>query len=492
MHTNTEMNKTMKTRSFHLLLLFVLSFLSIQLLNGNTVSAATEYSQLFFDQNVGESGYIGLVYQPASPTVKDYDTVAFTIGANVIDVVEVPIPDAGCSSLNGLGIVAKTGNLNRSLSSGTQVGSICRYSISGGAGNLPTGYEFNSISFAGADDYILKGSTANDGATWDTQHGDVKYINGGFAFQFCNTSCSQSFTPTPPDNTATRIWISVPANNSTTTTPTTFTINYYLNSSTNGDDIPTGINLKIYNALLSGTDFHNIPIDTPVYDTVVSTTTVITLVNNQTYLQSADLYAEEVPDICNNPAIAVVYCGWLQATQRIIVSSGSSKFTIGTNPFNSIEDFGNSVFSATGVDQGIFEGQCAFVATSTCDGASPSTYPGCLMNVGLRLFCPSTGAINYATSTLSNILNNKIPFGFFTQSIGKLSAISSTSAPTSADDVVVNIDSLGNASTTIFSWSGAKAFMDNVVDDQTETIIIYVEWIIFGILVMLLVLRIHD
>jgi len=299
-------------------------------------------------------------------------------------------------------------------------------------------------------------------------------------------------TDIPPDNTATRISITQPINNSTTTTPVDFEIQYYINSSTHTLEDDAFIELQIFNSMLaSGTQFVPLEIQPVIYDALVTATTSILLPNNQTYLAGASIVQSET---CGNPLVAVVLCGWWEATKDVIISTnGSTKFLVGTNPFNSIEDFGNSVFSASGLDEGIFSGQCAFVATSTCDGASPSKYPGCLMNVGLRLFCPSTGAINYATSTLSNVLNNKIPFGFFTQTILKLGEISATSsAPTSADDIVVHIDSLGNASTTIFSWSGAKSFMDEVVNEDTENIIIYVEWIIFAILAMLLVLKIHD
>lgn len=245
-HISTELS-TLKKTIFALLIVFCLSVAS-------DVEASTEYSQLIYGENVGEFGYQGLVYQPGSSIAKDYTALAFKV-VNAIDRIETPVPDAGCASLNGLGITSTTtGSIDRTLTGGTLVGGICRYTISGGASNLPVGYAFNGFSFGGVQ-YIPKGSFLNDGVTWDTQHGDAKYTDGGMAFQLCATSCTEAFEYNTIDESYTHIISFTPENNDVYATSstrdgvegatTTISVYFYINE----DDVGTfeGITTKIEN-----------------------------------------------------------------------------------------------------------------------------------------------------------------------------------------------------------------------------------------------------
>lgn len=278
----------------------------------------------------------------------------------------------------------------------------------------------------------------------------------------------------PPDNTTTRIVLISPENNATTTSPVELEVEYYINSTTHDNLEKLFVDFSLINGILvSGTQGINLEIENIVYDTLMTATTSIALPDNQIYSWNARMVVNE--DNCNNPLLSIVWCAFQSATSRSIASSANQNFVIGNNPLDSIENFGNSLFDASGIDSNLLGGGCAFVATSTCDISSPTTYGGCFTNSLVVVLCPSVNTINYATTTLMNTFYSKMPFGFFTQPYVKISELVNSTSTTLGDNVVVNIDVLGNASTTIFSWSEAKNFMDNSIGEGVINTLMIIE-----------------
>jgi len=306
----------------------------------------------------------------------------------------------------------------------------------------------------------------------------IQYITPGFTFEyeFTRTGGNWTYIPTPGTN-YTNIELVSPLNFSTTTaTSTTLSVQYYINSQTHPDLNKLYIDISVINPLLvSGTQGIILDVsDEFSYDTWMSTSTTIQLNNNQKYVWSASLRTKVTSEDCNNPLITVIFCAFQQALQQTIASTPSWSFVIGNNPTDSISNFGQSVFEATAPGSSdLLGGGCVFVATSTCDSTSPSSYSGCLLNAMIAGLCPSANTIAFATTTLMNNFYGKMPFGFFVQPYIKLTNLTNSTSSVPGTDVVVNIPQLGNGTTTVFSWSQAKNFMDNVIgENQVNTIII--------------------
>lgn len=285
---------------------------------------------------------------------------------------------------------------------------------------------------------------------------------------------TEELTAEPTDDESTRINLISPINNATTTSPVELEVQYYINSETNGNIEKLFIDYSVINGVLvSGTQGINVEINNIIYDQLITATTTITLPTNQIYTWNARLTANE--DSCNNPLLSVIWCAFQSATSRSIASTQNKSFVIGNNPLDSIENFGNSLFDASGGDSNLLGGGCAFVATSTCAITDPTSYGGCFTNSLIVVLCPSVNTIHYATSTLMNSFYNKMPFGFFIQPYVKISELVNSTTTTLGQDVTVNIDVLGNGTTTIFSWSEAKNFMDNSIGEGVINTLMIIE-----------------
>lgn len=97
------------------------------------------------------------------------------------------------------------------------------------------------------------------------------------------------------------------------------------------------------------------------------------------------------------------------------------------------------------------------------------------------LFIPDMGRMIGITSQgMYNVLEDKIPFGFYTQINNKVKQKTASSTLAAEGDVVINIEQIGMASTTVFSWSAARTFMHDVIGGDVVTILIWCEWIMFS------------
>jgi len=297
-------------------------------------------------------------------------------------------------------------------------------------------------------------------------------------YYYTFTISGGEYVPAPPSNTATRVVLINPENNSTSTTSVTLEVEYYINSETHGDIEELNLEYYVYNPLLvSGTTGIKVEIEPIVFDELVSTSTTITLANNQIYTWQAKLNAGVSDPICAQGVITAVFCIFQNLQNKIIANSQTNGFTIGTDPRTSVTDFGNSLFDATGADSNLLGGGCAFVATSTCEITSPSTYGSCFTNSVIIAFCPSANTVSYATTTLMNSFYNKMPFGFFVQPYAKITQLANSTSTSLGTDVSVSIPQLGNSTTTIFSWSQAKDFMDGTIGEGVVTTLMIVEFV---------------
>jgi len=162
---------------------------------------------------------------------------------------------------------------------------------------------------------------------------------------------------------------------------------------------------------------------------------------------------------------------------------------------------GGTVSTTTILDTGFYFGNISMIGGNTQSTSSPTvsfivvetevsegisllplattTESMSLISQLQRLFIAQDSGIllRQGISELYLELNTKLPFGFFTLIKDKIQTLADTGA-SEQNDVVINLDgSFVNGTTTIFSWSGAKNFFDDVIPVEATNVIIYVEWI---------------
>jgi len=373
-----------------------------------------------------------------------------------------------------------------------------------------------TISTSGTYDILTTGTTEDTGDTrWtgslennisgqfvhrERLSADIDYATSpvvDLTFLLCDTTTCDvgDFPNTTSTLTPTYIEALSPILNATTSTTTvTLTGEYYLNSSTNNtvENTPTHIRISIFNTLFAGNETVLIIPITAVFDSTISFSTTTVLQMDQRYMWTAHLEYNSAEGACSSRNLASVFCAFQRLKVNQIASDISGNyFIIGNDPRSSITNFTDSVF---GITTGQYEapslfGQCSFVATSTCDATSPSTYMGCLLNVLIITFCPSVSVINYATSTLLGSMANKIPFGYFYGISERLEEITGSTTGSQGSNINIHIASLGQATTTMFSWQAAHDFMYNVIPETAVEILKWCAWILASFFITRLVLK---
>jgi len=230
-------------------ILLVAGFLYILL--PNLAHGATLWGQLGIGQNFditssSAGGYEGgIYYNPYSDdgtsnfaNVNNGGGYVLDAGSNWPDILQIKyISKSGtCANIasknggNGIGLVTTDGNGSASATGGTDIGgNICQYSLGSGFVNGRTiSYIYIISQGTGGDTLVLDGSSGNDGFSDDQDQSE--HYTGGIAFQYCKTTCDQSFLAPNPAT----VEINYPADGSTVNEFQNFSVSY------SGVSIPTG------------------------------------------------------------------------------------------------------------------------------------------------------------------------------------------------------------------------------------------------------------
>jgi len=125
-------------------------------------------------------------------------------------------------------------------------------------------------------------------------------------------------------------------------------------------------------------------------------------------------------------------------------------------------------------------------ASSTVD---TSCYFSNLAYCLIGIVVPNASQLTGAGQTLSDALEQNLPFAFFWQSYTKISTITSSTTPEELSANVTMHNTFLQGTTTIFAWSDAKDFMDTTIPEDTVLYLIYAEWILFGIYLIVRVIQ---
>lgn len=261
----------------------------------------------------------------------------------------------------------------------------------------------------------------------------------------------------PDPNTVTHIdWINPPEiSPSATTTSRTinFQFRYYLNPQTH----PTN-NSNTMLLQLCPLSYPDDPCQREVVSTTLSTNTLTSVSHSATterdgfYLGIVSFWNGVTDD---------VDCPWWNpfcTDQEVIITySNDNRFNVATTTIDA---------DIPPVIQTLF-GQCegGFFDNPIC-------------NTIVYLFYPSANSLQYFDEA-KNQFRTKLPFALLYTITGSAFEATSTTTPTIGTDVVVHIDVLGNAETTIFSWQAAKDFFDNTLGTEPMEILVMIAWIGF-------------
>jgi len=166
--------------------------------NAEVARAETLYSQPYVAGDVGDSLSRGLFYSPGSTAyVTSPPVTAYTVAGSVVDRIALAkLSDGTCPISNRLTVIQSNAgvfNASHPLVYYASTTSLCLYTLGGGDGDLDIGVEFVGFVSSADFSFIARGSVSNTGATFDTANGDVLETLGGYAFQLCNTTCTEEF-----------------------------------------------------------------------------------------------------------------------------------------------------------------------------------------------------------------------------------------------------------------------------------------------------------